>query len=646
MKLDKPNHPLVLHALAAALCAIGTAQAAEIAVANPDLVIRFDNTVKYNYGYRVKGQDAALLKSVNFDDGDRNFDKGVVSNRIDWLSELDVVFEKRMGLRISAAAWFDQAYSHLDNNNPATSNHLVNGKPGLGLSDYARRYHRGSGEVLDAFVFANFEVADMPLNVKLGQHTVQWGESLLTPIHGANYGQSPVDLIKGYSVPGSEAKELFLPRQAISAQFSPTSEFSLAAQYFLGWKPSRLPESGSFLGFYDYAFQGAESFNLSALGLPAAVKRADSVAPATGDWGWAARWSPNWLDGTAGVYLRRTSDLLPQANLRLAGLPSALFGQSSPKVAQQAQAAAAAVIAAGGSAADAQAAATQAGKATAVAVGNATCAAAIPGAVVANNNCMFYPGTLGATSQFQLEYANHIDIVGLSLSKSVAGVAVGADLSYRRDMPLNSTPALLMPVGTNPAIVAALNGKLNGALVVTAADLPQRGAVSGARGNTVHGVLNFLGVVAKTPLSDTASWAVELVWNRLDKVTQGAELFKGRDNYLGVDKVTRDYYGLAASLSPTWFQVLPGVDLSMPLSYSVGLKGNSAVQVGGNKGAGNYSAGLSFDLRQKYRFDLKYVGFFGPLVLDPASGAVTSFGGASALLKDRGFLAATFKTTF
>lgn len=602
-----PKHPFAMHALAAALCTIGAAQAAEISTGNADLTVRFDNTVKYNLGYRVNAQEPALLKSLNFDDGDRNFDKGVVLHRIDWLSELDITFQKKAGLRVSAAAWNDRAYAHLDNGSPASSNHLEGGKPAIGLSDYARRYHRGSGEVLDAFLFTRFDVADTPVNVKLGQHTLQWGEALLTPIHGVNYGQAPLNLLKAYSVPLTGPKELFLPRRAISAQASPTSELSLAAQYFLNWKPSRLPESGSFLGFYDYGFQGAESFNLSALGLPAALKRADSNAPGTGDWGVSARWHPAWLDGTAGAYLRRTSDLMPQANLRLAGLPSVLFGQGSA---------------------------------------NAVCSAAIPGAAAAGNSCLFYPGTLGPTSQFQLEYANRIDVAGLSLSKRLAGVSVGADLSYRRNMPLNSTAALLMPIGTNPAILAALNGKLNGALVAVAGDLPRQGELSGARGNTVHGVLNFLGVMSGAPLADSATWLVEGVWNRAGQVTQGAALYKGRDSYTGVDKVTRDFVGVAANFTPTWFQVRPGVDLAMPLSYSVGLHGNSAVQMGGNQGTGSYAAGLSFDVRQKFRFDLKYTNFFGPLAVDPVSGAVTSFGGAAALLKDRGFVAATFKNTF
>ncbi|MBA5604558.1 DUF1302 domain-containing protein [Duganella sp. FT3S] len=605
MKPAQTTHPLARTALAAGLCAIGVAHAAELDTGNPDVAFRFDNTVKLNVGQRVNGQKEAILKSANYDDGDRNFNKGLVSERIDWLSELDIVFQQKMGMRVSAAAWYDRAYDQLDNTNVASSNHRENGKAALGMSDYAKRYHRGSGEILDAFVFSNFDVADVPVNVKLGQHTLYWGESLLSPIHGVNYGQSPIDLLKGYSVPGTDAKELFLPRQAISAQASLTPELGIAAQYFFNWKPARLPESGSFLGFYDYAFQGAESFFLGPLGAPA-IRREDSKAPNTGDWGLAARWSPDWLNGTAGAYVRRTSDLLPQANVRLAGLPAALFGAN----------------------------------------GAAVCKAAIPGAAVVGNNCLFYPTTLGATSQYQFEYANHIDVLGFSLSKSVAGIAVGADLSYRRDMPIYSTPALLMPAGTSPAIVAALNAKVNPTLVVTAADLPQQGEVSGARGNTIHGVFNLLGALARTPLSDSATWATELVWNRMSGITQGAQFYRGRAGYTGVDKPTRDYFGLALTFTPTWFQVLPGVDMSAPLSYSVGLKGNSSVQAGGNKGAGNYAAGVAFDVRQKYRFDIKYVNFFGPLVTDPASGAITSFGGVTALLKDRGFLAATFKTTF
>ncbi|MBA5607013.1 DUF1302 domain-containing protein [Duganella sp. FT3S] len=609
LRLRPARHAL---ALAAALCAAASAGAGEIDTGNADLSIRFDNTVKYNYARRVVSQNADILRSPNYDDGDRNFDKGTVGNRLDLLSEFDVVWQKRMGMRVSAAAWYDAAYDKLDNASVATSNHIENGKPALGLSDYARRYHKGlSGEVLDAFVFSSFEVGDMPANVKLGKHTLYWGESLLSPIHGVNYGQNAIDLIKGLSVPGTEAKELFLPRESLSAQLSPGTELALAAQYFFKWRPARLPEAGSYLGFYDYGFQGGESLNLGPLGT--ALRAKDSEAQQRGDFGLSARWSPDWVDGTLGMYYRQTSDLLPQANLRLAALPTAMLGG------------------AGGAA-----------------MGAAVCQGAIPGAAVVGPYCLLYPAALGQTSRYQLEYGDHIDMLGLSLSKNVAGMSLGADLNYRHNMPLNSSLAVLMPAGTAAPVMAGLNGTLaamGGAMVAKAADVPGVGGVSGARGNTWHGVLNLLGTTAKSALYDASTWLVELQWNRWDKVTQGEELFKGRAGYNGVDRVTRDFVGLAINYTPTWFQVLPGVDLSAPIAYTRGLSGTSAVNSGGNKDAGNYSLGLSFDIQQKYKVDVRYVDFFGPYATD-ASGAITSNAGVTAVLKDRGFVAVTLKTTF
>src|SRR4029077_12122063 len=105
----------------------------------------------------------------------------MVTNRIDLLSEFDLVFQRNYGFRASAAAWGDAAYRSLDNSNNVTANTLVNGLPVAGaLSQYAKRYSKGpSGGLLDAFAFANFDAGGMPVNVKAGQHTVFWGDSLL-----------------------------------------------------------------------------------------------------------------------------------------------------------------------------------------------------------------------------------------------------------------------------------------------------------------------------------------------------------------------------------------------------------------------------------------------------------------------------------
>jgi hypothetical protein len=89
---------------------------------------------------------------------------------------------------------------------------------------------------------------------------------------------------------------------------------------------------------------------------------------------------------------------------------------------------------------------------------------------------------------------------------------------------------------------------------------------------------------------------------------------------------------------------LPGVDLQAPLTYAIGLKGNSATVFGGNQGLGNYTLGLGADVYQKYRFDLKYIDYLGRY-RDNGT-AVTTQNGFTAFLKDRGALSLTFRTTF
>jgi hypothetical protein len=130
-----PSKRLLSAMIVAALAAAGSAQAAEIKTSNPDLVLRWDNTIRVNLANRIEGQDASILNSPNFDDGDRNFEGGMVSERIDLLSEFDLTWRDRLGFRVSAAGWHDFAYKDLDNDHVGSSNHVdENGQGALGLS--------------------------------------------------------------------------------------------------------------------------------------------------------------------------------------------------------------------------------------------------------------------------------------------------------------------------------------------------------------------------------------------------------------------------------------------------------------------------------------------------------------------------------
>src|SRR6476620_5444975 len=80
-------------AVASLFAASGAVEAFEIETGNPDLVMRWDNTVRYNLGVRAQSQNNTILGNPNFDDGDRNFSNGsLVTNRVDLLSEFDLVF--------------------------------------------------------------------------------------------------------------------------------------------------------------------------------------------------------------------------------------------------------------------------------------------------------------------------------------------------------------------------------------------------------------------------------------------------------------------------------------------------------------------------------------------------------------------------
>jgi hypothetical protein len=541
-------------AVAALLAAAGASQAFEIELGNPDLTLRWDNSIRTNYAVRSEQRDPKIGNSALADEGTYSFDKGdAVAKRIDLLSEMDLVWRKRHGLRISATAWYDGAYGSSSKSNPNAPLTNIPSYIGKQYSSTTRRLYRGgTGEIMDAFVFGAVDLGEVPVNLKLGRHTVYWGESLLLGgnLHSIAYSQNPLDLQKGFATPGTEAKELFRPLNQLSLQAQVSDTLSLAAQYLLEWESDRFPEGGTYLGPVDFAFNGPDRQFLSA-GLGFAARTAASEPKQRGELGLSARWSPAWLDGTLGAYYRNYADKIPQTLLT----------------------------------------------------------AAAPNA-----------------SRYTLIYADNIDLFGLSLAKNIAGVSVGAELSMRRNTPLNS-----QVLGVAPG-------------------LPAQGKTRGPRGDTWHALVNGLGSIGKTPVFDSATWAAELVYSRWSKVRSGENLFnavgyapcKGKDKWDGC--TTKGYVGIGLAFTPTWYQVAPGVDISAPLTYAVGLSGNAATVFGGSQANGNYSIGVSADAQQKYRFDLKFIDYIGRYRDNGA--AVTSQNGLTTFLRDRGFVSLTFKTTF
>jgi hypothetical protein len=74
-----------------------------------------------------------------------------------------------------------------------------------------------------------------------------------------------------------------------------------------------MPESGAYAGFSDAFFYGGETL-IGPGGIR--FRHGTDIEPdGKKDWGLALRWSPQWLDGTIGLYYRHFSDKLPQTQV-------------------------------------------------------------------------------------------------------------------------------------------------------------------------------------------------------------------------------------------------------------------------------------------------------------------------------------------
>lgn len=310
----------------ATLTAAPWASALELDTGNPDWTLRWDNTVKYSVSGRLKAPQAALATALpltaNQNDGDNNFKRGLVSNRVDLLSELDLA-GPGYGARLSAAAWYDAVYNGRTDNSGLAANHM----PAHEFPAETRQLMGRKAEVLDAFVYGRFDVADMPATVRLGRHTVLWGESLFFGANGMAGGQAPLDLIKLLSVPNATFKEVARPTGKLSGQLQLNANVTLGAYVNYEWEKTRLIPAGAFLSTSDAMGPGAERINAGPTG--SFVRQPDLNAKDSGQGGLQLRWRVKEIDTDIGFYATRYHATTPSnINSVLTGVPPALAASS------------------------------------------------------------------------------------------------------------------------------------------------------------------------------------------------------------------------------------------------------------------------------------------------------------------------------
>jgi len=161
-------------------------------------------------------------------------------------------------------------------------------------------------------VFANFDIGDVAGNIRVGRHTLYWGQSFLVAgaLHGFAGSMATIDLSKGLGTPGTEVKELFIPNGKVSSTLQFNDKLSLSGYYAYEFEPVRWPECGTYFATNEIASKHCE-FVTAIPGTETAPRlgflQADQGYKDSGDWGLNLRYYIEpWDLETALIYMNTT----------------------------------------------------------------------------------------------------------------------------------------------------------------------------------------------------------------------------------------------------------------------------------------------------------------------------------------------------
>jgi hypothetical protein len=201
---------------------------------------------------------------LNSNDGNNNFDTGLISNRITLLVDMDLSWQD-YGFFLRGKAFYDDVYKNDDTNLDQTgfssynSGTLYGGDASRGdFPSQTRDKHGDNIEFLDAFAYGTWELpGDRLMDLRVGRQVINWGES--TFYQGVNSIQNRADATAA-NTPGVEVKEIFLPTGAIYLQLDVIANLTLESYYQYEWLENDLNGVGSYFSTTDQVGPGANAF--------------------------------------------------------------------------------------------------------------------------------------------------------------------------------------------------------------------------------------------------------------------------------------------------------------------------------------------------------------------------------------------------
>jgi Protein of unknown function (DUF1302) len=180
--------------------------------------------------FTVTGNPDNYDGSSNADDARLNYDRGdLIGGNVKATHDLQMTWQNYK-VFVRAIGFYDAVLNDKDVGERSEITDKARG-------DVGRNY-----KLLDAFVSADYTIADMPANLRVGKQVINWGESTFI-LHGNN-AFNPID-VTAFRRPGSEIKEALLPVNAVFGSISLPFDVSLAGYYALDWEPYRLDPAGT-----------------------------------------------------------------------------------------------------------------------------------------------------------------------------------------------------------------------------------------------------------------------------------------------------------------------------------------------------------------------------------------------------------------
>ena len=301
--------------------------AASLAAALPAQAIKFNwgeiegtftSTLSVGASWRTENSDKDYLSPGNTngvgrasvsttDDGNLNYDKNDnFSLLIKGVHDLELN-AGNYGLFTRVKYWYDYAQADTDVNHGHVPNNYESNEE-LEMGDFEDLAQDSGFEFLDYYVYANFEMGEMPVELRAGNMVLSWGES--TFIQNSVNTINPFDLT-ALRKPGSEIKEALLPTGLVYTNVGLTQNLSLELFYQYEWDRTVLDECGTYWSAADVYGGGCDRLTLGTSNTDREqldtdfflVRAPDDEPSDSGQWGIAARYYAEELNSTEfGVY--------------------------------------------------------------------------------------------------------------------------------------------------------------------------------------------------------------------------------------------------------------------------------------------------------------------------------------------------------